>query len=912
MRRNNQLIGRAVGLALSGTALLALSTEAWSQVEEIVVTTRKREESLQEIPVAVEAITAEQLERQGITSLSDVVQNSASVILDQGFSPQDQRIVIRGLSPTRGRQNAAVLIDDIDISSEAIGTSGGSLLINPQLFDLERVEIVKGPQNALYGRSAFAGAINYITKKPSDEFDASAGADIGSDGQLMLKAGISGPIADGLTLGFNGMTWSHDGFYTNTVTGQDVGGKDGDSVAGTIVWKPADSLSVTGRVEYLNDHFDVTPYARGDYPADSVPNPNFPQFNYAFPIPVTAGSGEDIYCDPACPGLAGSLAPVIRTINPGSAVNPAGTIVGVRGETPDGDDLRLTLAENPRTCNATYPASLAGCENYAGTDREVTRGTVTVDWDAGPVSLKSLTHFATADTNQEEGSEDAQNFEDPVTAELHFRNSTDLFSQELRLLSNNDGPITWATGALFWQERSEQHDGSATCLNFAFTPCGPFWRNIVDNGLLPLGQSIPLASTSQVPLNPALWERETTHFSVYGLVEWQFLDQWKIAVEARQTYEELDIQGPSLGNGIFDPSGTFPCAFGPPFIPCPQIGPGTIDADGPGPGGYVTNTAGLTDAALGNVDDDFFAPKATLTWTPTADQLYYFSWGESYKPKGITPFTGGAGAFDPVGNAFDQEKLVVWELGTKTSWLDGRLIANGAVFFQDFKNKQVSTQVQVGALLVPRTVNAGEAEVWGGELELTWVATDNLRMSLAYTFLDTEYTEYFNTTTSANTIAYVGNCADVVATGAPAITTGAYAGMLPSACVLDYSGNELEGAPENSLVGSARYQRPLVGGTDWFVEGNFEFQDDRFQNDQNTLILPSYWMFDFRAGVSNDSWDVIAYVDNAFDDDTVKTGFADGDVPAFQATNLFLNKGTLILPDPRTYGLRVNYRFGGQ
>jgi hypothetical protein len=129
--------------------------------------------------------------------------------------------------------------------------------------------------------------------------------------------------------------------------------------------------------------------------------------------------------------------------------------------------------------------------------------------------------------------------------------------------------------------------------------------------------------------------------------------------------------------------------------------------------------------------------------------------------------------------------------------------------------------------------------------------------------------------------------------------------------VLDYSGNELEGAPENVLVGGARWQAPLVGNTDWFAEADVEFQDERFANDQNTLIFDSYWMTDIRAGVTNDTWDLIVYADNAFDDDTIKTGFADGDIPSVgQTFGLFLNKGTVILPDPRQVGIRVNYRFG--
>lgn len=938
--RGRSGVAKAVGCALAALAAAGLATEAWSQqIEEIVVTTRKREESLQEVPVAVEAITAEDIERKGITSLADVVQQSSSVILDQGFAPQDQRIVIRGLSPTRGRQNVAVLVDDIDISSESVVTSGGSLLINPQLFDLERVEIVKGPQNALYGRSAFAGAINYITKKPGDTFDLSVGSDVGSDGQLMLKAGVSGPLADRLNGGINAMTWNHDGFYTNSLTGGDLGGKQGNALAGTLVWKASGALAVAGRIEYLNDEFDATPYVRADFPASQVPVASRPQFNYAYPIPFTALNGDQIYCNPVCPGAPGTLAPVIRT--PVATTAFPGTVqdavLGIRGEVPDGDTLTPRLSEDPRTCGSSYPVSLDGCSDYAGTEREITRGTLTIDWDLGPVAFKSLTHLATSDTQQEEGAEDVSASESTAVGELHVKNDTDLFSQELRLLSRDEGPFSWVAGALYWDEQTDVLDGSATCLDYGFligapNVCGNTLRYIVDTGRLssPPGVGIPLADPTRVPLNPSAWDRETEHWSVYALVEWQFLETWKIGFEARQVWEDLTIAGPaysvdpdgpgpappvSVGNGLFDPSGVFDarfffaCGFVPGFGTCPQPGPGTIDYPNV-PGGALTFPSGF---ASGDVDDDFFAPKATLTWTPSDELTYYFSWAESYKPAGITPFTGGAGGFDPVGNGFDQEKLQVWELGAKTTWFDGALFLNAAGFYQDFEEKQVSTQVlnEATGTLVPRTVNAGQAEVWGVELEMAWSITDNLSINLAYTWLDTEYTEYLNTTSGAGTIAYVGKCIDVVASSQTPLTSGAYAGQLPAACVLDYSGNELEGAPENTLVGGARYQHTLVGDTDWFVEGDFEFQDERFANDQNTMVLPDYWLANFRAGVTNDAWDVIAYVDNAFDDDTIKTGFADGDIPYFQATQAFANKGTVILPDQRQFGLRVNYRFAG-
>ena len=140
-----------------------------AQIEEIVVTARKKAENLQDIPVQVDVIGSEKLERAGITSLEDVAKMSASMVFDNGFSQQDTRITLRGLSPVRGRQNVAVLQDGVDLSSENLTIAGGTALINSRLFDLERVEIVKGPQSALYGRSAFAGAINYVTKKPTQE-----------------------------------------------------------------------------------------------------------------------------------------------------------------------------------------------------------------------------------------------------------------------------------------------------------------------------------------------------------------------------------------------------------------------------------------------------------------------------------------------------------------------------------------------------------------------------------------------------------------------------------------------------------------------------------------------------------------------------------------------------------------------
>ena len=111
------------------------------------------------------------------------------------------------------------------------------MLLNPRLFDLERIEVVKGPQNALYGRTAFAGAINYITRKPTRDFEGRVATDIGNNGQQEVRGSVSGPLLGETLLGsINVASWNNDGFYKNSVTGQEVGGADGEGVSGTLVW----------------------------------------------------------------------------------------------------------------------------------------------------------------------------------------------------------------------------------------------------------------------------------------------------------------------------------------------------------------------------------------------------------------------------------------------------------------------------------------------------------------------------------------------------------------------------------------------------------------------------------------------------------------------------------------------------
>ena len=804
-------------------ASLTIPTTGWSQVEEIVVTARRREESLQDVPLQIIAFSEENIERRGIDGLEDIIKYTPGVTLDEGFSAQDQRVVIRGLSPTRGRPNVAFLLDDVDISSEAIQTSGSSLLINQRLFDLERVEVVKGPQSALYGRSAFGGAIHYITKKPGDTVEGRVGLDIGSDGMQELTASLMGPIVeDVFSAGINFATWSHDGFYNNSVTGDQVGDTEGFGVAASAVLKTSDTFRATARIEYTDDEF-------GQQAMASVAG------NTVTPVPVSA--------------LGTVVSPGLPFVT-----QPVGTV-------PSADSLVI----------AHSPSALTGSD-LAGVDREIIRGQLRVDFDLDFAEFSSITHITVADTYQEIDTQRTGDVNNPVTGStggvFRIQQDNTLISQEFRLTSQSDGPFSWVLGGLIWDEDSETRDRNTTCLILIPTPgfptCGDFFRAE--------GLRSPIAIT----------ERQTEHQSIYGLFEWEVNDQWTLHFEGRFATEDLTVVGANFGSTLGNFLG-FPIFMrGPPPFP---------------PGTPLTVT--------GDDDDDFFAPKFFVEWEATDDINIYGSVARAVKPGGISTIGGGAGAFNIDESRFEAEELTAYELGLKSLWAEGTFQFNAALFFQDFDEKQASTQVPLpNGLLGTRPVNAAKAEVLGLEFDAVWAPNDNWTLALSYSYLDTEYKDFLILNGGVGPISANNQCT--------VVTIG-----MATTCQIDLSGNPIEDIPENSLQTSITYQRPLNGQTDWFVQFDAQYIDERKESETYHVFFEDYWLADLRAGLSGDTWDVTLYVDNVFDDDTVKTGFLAPDFRTFTVipfpppfTVALTNSGFYKLPDPRTWGLRASFRFG--
>ncbi|MFQ5635472.1 MAG: TonB-dependent receptor [Gammaproteobacteria bacterium] len=941
----------SAALVVSGF-MLSVPLVGWAQLEEIVVTTRKKTENIQDVPIAVDAISAEQIARRGITNVQDVVKLSTSVQFDQSFGPQDTRIAVRGLSNTRGRSNVAFLVDGVDVTTENFISAGSGLLANQRLLtDVERIEIVKGPQSALWGRAAFAGAISYTTKEPGDEFESKVNVEAGNFGKIQLDGSVSGPVIgleDLLGVRWSGAVWSGDGFYTNKTTGEDLGDEEGWGTALTAMLTPGDAIRIKLRTEYSDSKVGQRQSVRigggsrgrtGGDGADGLtffPYPIRPEviqgtnatqtrlanFGPAWPAGNSLGltGPTGIYC-PATfpfPDLAQAPAEVLQEFANGGICAPAhfGT----------GKGLQPELDVDPVTGS-----------DYKGTDTQLWRTTLNaaIDYDFGVFSsITGWTDYQAFD----ELDQDYQVAPIGNAWKAHQQGRSDLdteqFSQELRFASNFDGPVNFTIGGLYWREERKQDDlnfiiacvesGKIGGQNLAVFPD----PNVVVPGICdgtngtidnwqqraldqfpcqydsqgnPIPDPTGVGNCLQDRRTPAPWRATTEHWSAYFNLTWNVSDTFELIFENRYVDESFEILRPNFSSctSLFFPFGLVPTGIG------TQEGVVTDPADdivctserrmNPNIPDNVNSQTGDWMLIEGTERSSFNTPKITVNWKPTDNATYFFSWGKGIKPGGINTLAAGGSPTTIDDERFRPEEVQAWEFGAKTDWeLAGFLRVNGSLFFNDYTDKQVGTQVvNDQGVLQPRVVNAAAAEAWGLELEAAWQPEffEGLLLSANYTYLDATYVSFIDKTRSLIRGAFAGSC-DVVSfdiNNLPVSPSSSAA--VATFCALDLSGNKLERTPENAFVGNIQYTAEFPNSPfDWFIEGTATYQDDRFLDADNGIRFDDYWMVDTRVGLTGETFEFLVYINNLFDDDTIQTGGSGPDF-AKQVTELGFTAG---------------------
>lgn len=338
-------------------------------VEDIVVTAQRREQRLQDVPLAVSAFSMESLEDGKVESLLNLDGKVPNVVLAPvGAYPFASAFYIRGLGyadvESSFEPSVGVELDGVYLSRNVGAVQ--------DFFDIGGVTILRGPQGTLYGRNTIGGVVSVQSRRPSFDFGARAQATFGSNGRQELRAGVEGAlIEDQLAGKFSFLTKTYDGYIKN-YDGRDMGAQDVTSMRGALLWTPTASFDATLIVDYTKDKGTGTAFE-----------------NASLPSMVLPGFGE-----------------------------PADT---------DGDPF----------------LSHVGDDIFS--DLEALGVTLNANWDLGPVKLTSITGYRKTDT------EVLSDFDGTPTPfmTVHRDETHDQFSQELRLASNTDGPLTYVVGAYY-------------------------------------------------------------------------------------------------------------------------------------------------------------------------------------------------------------------------------------------------------------------------------------------------------------------------------------------------------------------------------------------------------------------------------------------------------------------------------
>ncbi len=268
LRRKN-LLGTTTQVLTMAGLMLTATMSAWAQeaeedgmsaLEEVIVTARKREENVMDIPVSVNVVTADMMAAANIIDINDLAAKTPGLKFNSGFGRQGDRPVIRGISSIfTAEELVGYFVDGVYVS--------GSI----QSFDLtsmERVEVIKGPQSATFGRRTFAGAINYVTAQPKDELEVAAKVTAGSNGLVDVSANLGGRASDSFGYRLSARSYNYDGDFKNAKAGgPPVGGQESLSANLALFFYPSEATTIQLNANYSDDndeHYAISMFRRAD------------------------------------------------------------------------------------------------------------------------------------------------------------------------------------------------------------------------------------------------------------------------------------------------------------------------------------------------------------------------------------------------------------------------------------------------------------------------------------------------------------------------------------------------------------------------------------------------------------------------------------------------------------------------
>ena len=696
--------GPALSLAVAGAcAVMTCSVAAQGLLEEVIVTAQKRDQGLQDVGIAVTAFTGDQLRAFDATNSFDIAAFTPGVHISGSLAGQNAQFTIRGVT-----QND---FNDIVESPNALYLDEGYIAIAQAqtfaLLDLERVEILKGPQGTLFGRNATGGVVSFFSKKPNfEEFEGFIQADFGqfdvpnNADRMSIEGAFGGPISENVAVRAALRYSKQDPYLENLYpqgqpefnvfglpffpigdpgegSGADVG--DDDTIVGrfTVGFRPNDRLEITLSANYADSEVNTAPYQSKSTIAMVEEVNGFSEVYNVIDTPAGEtrlsiltqngvdtgldGGGDGLVDSPFGPGNCAAIGLCAR-------MAPGADFFGYLD--PDGDDFTMSSDFAFEDVGSTeYSGINARVEYQLGSDMSLVSVTDTksyektlfIDVDAAPVN--QLANYGGMDATS--------------------------FTQELRL-SGGTERSDWVVGAYYLNIDTDSSNALKAPPNSIF-------------GMIALPADVVTMATL-----------ETDSYSVFGQYEYQMTDTMRLIGGARIMREEKDYEGvwgltPSMGND--------------------QI---SFDA-----GMYIPNAAGAGDPFFyqDDLSETFWTGKLQLDYTPNDDLLVYASVNRGVKAGSFNAALLGAylGGGGNAGVPYDEEVLTSYEVGFKSTLANGAARLNGSAYYYDYSDYQAFLFVGVGG----NVVNL-DAETYGAEIELQASPTDRLDLIVSASYVDAQ------------------------------------------------------------------------------------------------------------------------------------------------------------------------------
>jgi iron complex outermembrane receptor protein len=660
---------RRSALAVAVVSSLFPATQVSAQedglvLEEVIVTARKRQESLQETPVAVTALSATALRDAGIRNLYDLNQIAPNIEVQSanGNAPLAS-IYIRGVgsrnSGTNYSSGVGIYIDNV-----YAGRPDGALL---DINDIQSVQVLRGPQGTLFGKNTTGGALVFTTNRPQEEFEGSVELRVGNYGRFDSSTVLNVPLSDSLLTRLSVTTTDRDGYIDNHYDGEEYMDEDRINAIAQVRWLASDSLTLDLNYNYADTDQKARP--QKCKPVPGAVGWQAVLFDTISVIPSTGRTYDD-FCQDAAD--IGDQYDVISDL--GGHYEAETNSVSLTAEWEIGDDYLVKSISAWRNTNA-------------GQDDEL---------DHTGIPWLHRTMFVHPDTNNRDA---------------------DQYSQELEFSGSAfDDRLQFVTGAYWFKE--EINDG------FGNNYIGPFDPGI--GGLF-------LFTTSAT-----LLEADNEAWAAFSQLEWSWNDNWRTTLGVRYTDEERELYRERYNPvpATFDQNGGF---VAPVFSGAYAVDRSVFEYNPDF--SYALNDT--TKESVTDSDTSFMASVQYLIdewrWINTGSA--YFTYSEGFLSGGLSEApTGKLETFEP-------EEVENWELGFKLDMLDRRLRVNGALFYSDYNNRQLTTIVVNLNTNSPAgaTINADSSSIAGLELETTWLATSNLEVTFNATFNDGDIDKFEDT-----------------------------------------------------------------------------------------------------------------------------------------------------------------------